>query len=272
MAISATNKSKHESCNKSNKRLRPRWSQTIFNPSTHSIPFTLYPPNIAALKRPDHLLLVFFTCRVACSLVPTTHQFTSSPASSSSLRRGPPLPARSRRTALHRPAPSGARAGHGPPGHVPSGLGRLGYRRGPPGSGRLRPAPGVILARLRPTRITGRAHCSGRLGPSVQPRHMTPATAASPGRALPSRVLARHTPTGPIVQSPKADQYAGEEYVAATTTSSSGTPSKGGQYQGVSRIQRRPLFGTQCRPVGGPAGFEPHRHRTASCPATRACA
>ena len=35
--------------------------------------------------------------------------------------------------------------------------------------------------------------------------------------------------------------------------------------QGVSRIQRRPLFGTQCRPVGGPAGFEPHRHRTAPC-------
>ena len=35
--------------------------------------------------------------------------------------------------------------------------------------------------------------------------------------------------------------------------------------QGVNRIQRRPLFGTQCRPVGGPAGFEPHRHRTAPC-------
>ena len=42
---------------------------------------------------------------------------------------------------------------------------------------------------------------------------------------------------------------------------------------GVSRIQRRPLFGTQCRPVGGPAGFEPHRHRTAPCTYTccRAC-
>ncbi len=38
--------------------------------------------------------------------------------------------------------------------------------------------------------------------------------------------------------------------------------------QGVCRIQRRPLFGTQCRPVGGPAGFEPHLHRTATCPHT----
>ena len=35
--------------------------------------------------------------------------------------------------------------------------------------------------------------------------------------------------------------------------------------QGVSRIQRRPLFGTPCRPAGGLAGFEPHRHRIATC-------
>ncbi len=42
--------------------------------------------------------------------------------------------------------------------------------------------------------------------------------------------------------------------------------------QGVSRIQRHPLFGTQCRPVGGPAGFEPHRHRTATCQHICGCA
>ena len=42
--------------------------------------------------------------------------------------------------------------------------------------------------------------------------------------------------------------------------------------QGVSRIQRRPLLGTQCRPVGGPAGFKPHRHRTAPCTYTCCCA
>jgi len=140
--------------------------------------------------------------------------------------------------------------------------------------------------RLRPTQTRSRCHpCpaqadsdhrqSTRLRPT---RTQRPAASHDAGHSgftgpgLPSRVLARHTPTGPIVQSPKVDQYAGEEYVAATTTSSSWTPSKDGQYQGVSRIQRRPLFGTQCRPVGGPAGFEPHRHRTASCPATRACA
>ena len=43
--------------------------------------------------------------------------------------------------------------------------------------------------------------------------------------------------------------------------------------QGASRTQWRPLFGTQCRPVGGPAGFEPHLHRTALCTYTccRAC-
>ncbi len=52
---------------------------------------------------------------------------------------------------------------------------------------------------------------SGRLGspaehtaqadqdPASMPRHTTPATAASPGRALAFRVLARHTLTGPIV-------------------------------------------------------------------------
>ena len=40
---------------------------------------------------------------------------------------------------------------------------------------------------------------------------------------------------------------------------------------GVSRIQRRPLFGTQGRPVGGPAGFEPHRHRTAPCTSGYTC-
>jgi hypothetical protein len=197
---------------------------------------------------------------------------------SSSLRCGPPLPARSRRTAFKYTA-------RHPPGpgpvtdrpHVPSGSGRLGYRRSPPGSGRLRPAPGVILVRLRPTRITGRAHGSGRLGPSVQPRHMTPATAASPdpGLALP-RACSPRSDRCQWYNVPRCGPACRKEYVAATTARTSWTslqalqPSKGGQPQDVSRIHRRPLFGTQCRPVGGPAGFEPHRHRTASCPVTRA--
>ncbi len=37
----------------------------------------------------------------------------------------------------------------------------------------------------------------------------------------------------------------------------------------MSSIQLRLLFGAQCRPVGGPAGFEPQWHSTATYPHTR---
>ncbi len=67
-------------------------------------------------------------------------------------------------TALHRPAPAGARASHGPPGLmtlIPSGLGRLGYRRRPIRLRLTRIRSRCHPARLRPTRITGRTPCPG---------------------------------------------------------------------------------------------------------------
>ena len=104
-------------------------------------------------------------------------------------------------TALHRPAPSGVRAGHGPPGHLPIGSGRLGVTvpvarlaQANPG-----PFPGHILARLTESghSNTGRTHGSGRLRSQcpITARHMalTTATPPGPGYIPPARV---HAPTG----------------------------------------------------------------------------
>jgi hypothetical protein len=63
-------------------------------------------------------------------------------------------------TALHRPAPSGVRAGHGPTGHLPIGSGRLGVPVAHLAQADSDPLPVTFQA----TRITGRTHGSGRLG------------------------------------------------------------------------------------------------------------
>jgi hypothetical protein len=53
-------------------------------------------------------------------------------------------------TALHCPVPSGVRAGHGPPGHLPIGSGRLGVPVAHLGQANSDPFPGHIPARHRP--------------------------------------------------------------------------------------------------------------------------
>jgi hypothetical protein len=109
----------------------------------------LYPPNICRAKAVASSAPVFFTCRVACSLDHFPRDSDHIP---------PPLPVTvtaafvpSRgHTALHRPAPSGARAGHGPPGHLPIGSGRFGVPLAHLAQADSDPFPGHIPARLRP--------------------------------------------------------------------------------------------------------------------------
>jgi hypothetical protein len=94
-------------------------------------------PRLASFLLPDHILVPpLLPGTVTAALVPSRGQ-----------------------TALHRPAPSGVRAGHGTPGHLPIGSGRLGVR-----VAHLDPFPGHIPARLRPLGYRQKTHGSGRLG------------------------------------------------------------------------------------------------------------
>ncbi len=145
----------------------------IFQPC-HSPHFMapLHPPIICRAKAIAPSALDFFTCRVACSLdhiclfhfpylgiITTPHLRHGTASFLQDLDHIPPLlpgtvtaalvPSRGQ-TALHRPAPSGVRAGHGPPGHLPIGSGRLGVPVAHLAQANSDPFPGHIPARLRP--------------------------------------------------------------------------------------------------------------------------
>jgi hypothetical protein len=151
----------------------------------------LYPPIICSYKAIAPSALDFFTCRVACSLdhtwllssdhIPSPLPGTITVALVPSRLGG--------QTALHRPAPSGVRAGHGPPGYLPIGSGRLGVPVAHLAQANSDPFPGHIPARLRPLGYRQNT----RLGPTRLGIIASNGSTAGQGYIPPARV---HDPAG----------------------------------------------------------------------------
>ncbi len=182
-------------------------------------------------------------------------------------------------TALHRPAPSGSGPVTGHPVTSRSDRADSEYRWPTwfrPTWIRFRSHPCSAQA----TRITGRTHGSGRLGSQrpVTSHDADPSNTAGLGCIPTARV---HAPAGqaqssrsPRLRTQQATEgirrgYYDKAYVGARLKLFVQRTLEL-NYTGCEShtMVWRPQFGTQRRPVGGPAGFEPHRHRTATCPHT----
>jgi hypothetical protein len=147
---------------------------------------------------------------VSCRLLTRSHLASGD---SDHIPPGPPLPGTvpaalvpSRgQTALHHPAPSWVRAGHGPPGHLSTRS-----TGGPLGSGQLGSVLRSHPCSAQATRITGRTHGSGRLGSQrpVTSHDADHGNTAGTG-VNPARARAFPSGTSPIVQKSQAEDPAG---------------------------------------------------------------
>jgi hypothetical protein len=229
----------------------------------------LYPPNIfrANLKAIAPFALVFLY--VSCRLLTRSHLASFLETRITYLLHGHCCP-----SPFMRSNRSGVRAGHGPPGHLPICSGRFGVPVAHSAQANSDPFPGHmthIPALLRPLGLPVEQRARADPDPSVhwQSCHMTLITATPPGPGYipPARV---HAPAGQAQSSKSPGKlrtqqategvrrgYYDKVYVVARLKLYI-QRTRSAVAQGVSRTQRHLLFGTQCRPVGGPAGFEPH--------------
>ena len=98
---------------------KPLHSFHSFRPYTH--------PTYAALKRLLHLpSFLYVSCRLLTSSHTASFSTTQTKILCRSLAQSRQPRSRRGHVALHHPAPARARAGHGPPGSLPIGSGRLG--------------------------------------------------------------------------------------------------------------------------------------------------
>jgi len=185
-------------------------------------------------------------------------------------------------TRSNRFTPPGTLGGPGRSRATRSPPDRLGPTRstgGPLGSGQLGSVPRSHPCSAQATRIPAEHTAQADSDPSVQSRHMTLTTTTPPGHIPPARV---HIPAGqaqssrcPRMRTQQATEgvrrgYHHKAYVGARLKL---YVQRTLELSCTGRESHTMAPAVWHRPVGGPAGFEPHRHRTATCPHTcgRAC-